>query len=684
MKTNEREGATTQSQTESTLAASRDAGVTWRVVMLCLALALFFGYVIPVIDYKFFNTFLGATHLPPGAIAALLILVVVVNPLLRLISAKAAFSRNETLTVYLSCLFSCLVPGIGGNNYFVSFLIGSFYYATAENKWFDFLKGLPPWFTPALNSDGTYNRYVVEAWYTGLSGGAGIPWGAWIVPLLAWGLFFFASFWMMGCLAVMLRAQWGDNEALSFPLLKLPLELTADVDEPQHGVFGRFFANPLMWVGFGMAVFVQLLNGLNLYFPDVPMISTNVNTNAMLSEAPWNQIYGVTIRIYPIVIGITYLLTSEISFSFWTFFLLLKFQFLMAYYMGFSAGSLPQVTGSGGPVFIVFQEVGANLAYAFLIFWAARRHLGHIARRAFGKEKSTPAEKQEALPYPVAFWGFILSFAAMVGWGIAAGISWHLSLLLWTMYLVIAVVLSRVVAEGGLLFVHHNWMPLGSFAHLLGAGPGTLISPATGLYPAAFMEFATIQDFRGSLMPSFIQSFKLAKDRGIAARPLFSLLFSVIAIGMVMAYTMNVRLGYENGGLGLQGWISKSGPQYLGGNLAGLSSLSQRINPGAWAWTGIGMAMIYLLVMARSRLLWFPLHPVGYIMAFTLPIYVFWFSIFLGWLAKSLITKYGGQDSARKTTPLFLGLALGDVAMMLIWIVVDGLMGRTGHQLMPG
>jgi hypothetical protein len=215
------------------------AGVTARVVLLCLALALFFGYAIPVIDYKFFNTFLGATHLPPGALAALLILVLIVNPALRLISQRLAFSRNEVLTVYLSCLFSCLVPGIGGNNYFVTFLIGSFYYSTAENKWFDFLKGLPPWFTPALNPDGTYNRYVVEAWFTGLAAGQSTPWSAWIVPLFAWGLFFFAAFWMMGCLSVMLRAQWGENEALSFPLLRLPLELTEDVDYPPSSPLSR-------------------------------------------------------------------------------------------------------------------------------------------------------------------------------------------------------------------------------------------------------------------------------------------------------------------------------------------------------------------------------------------------------------------------------------------------------------
>jgi hypothetical protein len=63
---------------------------------------------------------------------------------------------------------------------------------------------------------------------------------------------------------------------------------------------------------------------------------------------------------------------------------------------------------------------------------------------------------------------------------------------------------------------------------------------------------------------------------------------------------------------------------------------------------------------------------------------MFWFSIFLGWLCKGLIMRFGGIDTYRKVTPAFLGLVLGDVSMMLFWLAIDGWQGRTGHQLMPG
>ena len=664
--------------------AAHERGVTPRVVILSLLLAVFFAYVIPVIDYKFFNTFLGATHLPPGAVGALILLLLIVNPLLRLLSKRLALARNEVLTVYLTCLFSTLTVGIGGNNYFVSFIIGSFYYSTRENRWFDALKGLPPWFTPALGPNGSYNRVLVENWYQGIGSNQAVPWAAWLVPLAAWGLFFAAAFWMMACLSVMLRAQWGDSEVLAFPLLRLPLEMTRDMDENSR-VLPPFFRDSLMWSGFAIVIFIQGLNGLHLYFPDVPAFPLGIDTAPLLTEAPWNQVPGLGLRIFPIAVGISYLLTAEIAFSLWAFFLIFKLQYIAAYLLGFAPNSLPNVPQSGTKIFVGYQEVGAYLAYAILIFWSARRHFGHIWRRATGRARANAVEASEALPYPVAFWGFFVGFAVMTAWSHAAGVSLSLSLLLWISYVVIAVVLARVVAEGGLLFVHHDWMPLGSLAGLFGQGAGTLLSPAAGTAPAAFIEVAAIQDFRASLMPSFVQSFKLAHDRGIAARPLLALIGAVILVGMVVGFAMNVQMGYRGGGgLGLQGWLQLWGPRMAASNTYDMTNIGVTPDATAWLFTGVGMAVIAATVLMRARFAWFPFHPLGYLMATSYPAHAFWFSIFLGWLAKTLIGRYGGSDSARRVLPFFLGLALGDVMMMLFWIGVDGYFGRTGHQLMPG
>jgi hypothetical protein len=122
------------------------------------------GLCTSVVDYKLRNTFLGGAHLPPGAVGVLLALVLVVNPLLRLLSRhKNGFSRNEALTVYTTCLFSSLVPGHGSENFLVPNLLAPFYFATRENKWLEWLSPyLKPWLTPSLNADGTVNDVVVS------------------------------------------------------------------------------------------------------------------------------------------------------------------------------------------------------------------------------------------------------------------------------------------------------------------------------------------------------------------------------------------------------------------------------------------------------------------------------------------------------------------------------------------
>ena len=675
-------------------------GLTRRVVLLCLGLSVFFGYVVPIVDVKLSNTFMGAQHLPPSAVGVLLILLLVINPLLLLLSRsrRLAFSRNEILTVYITCLFSTLVPGHGGETFFISQLIAPFYYATPENHWIDLWhKHLQPWMTPALADGGTYGdtgRRVAEGWFNGLRTGETIPWAAWLVPLVAWGSLIFAMYGALCCLSVMLRAQWGEHEALAFPLLRLPLDMTEDVDQlpastgdpwkQRNTVFGRFFRNSLLWIGFGIAVFIQMLNGLNLYFPDVPRVPLFLDMWPMLREPPWNQIGSVPIFVWPIVVGITYLLTSEVSFSLWFFYWFMKFQLMLAYLMGFAPDTAPFSLQAWGRAFNSYQRIGAFIAYVAIVLWIGREHFKHIARRAFNRVPAKPGEENEALSYPVAFWGFMLCSAFIIIWGAVAGIRVDVTLTIWLLTLIMLIGLTRLVVEGGILLMTPNWMPLGVLGQIFNSGQGTWLSPQNGLVQANFMSGALIGDPRAFLMPSFVQGFKMAHDHKIPGRKLLLLIFACIFITFAMSCWMRIRLGYEHGGLTLGSWFFvKVGSQFPAW---WTNDLYNGVQSASWthgAWALLGAAFTYGLMLARSRLLWFPLHPIGFLLSLTWAMEQIWFSIFLGWLCKVLITRFGGIDTYRKTTPLFLGLALGDIAMILFWLVIDGWQGRMGHHLTP-
>lgn len=666
----------------------REGGVTFRVVVMCLGLAVFFGYLIPIVDLKLRNTMLGGTQMPVGGIAVLLVLLGL-NPLLSALRSEWRFSRNEMLTVYISCLFSCLVPGSGADTSFVPNLITPFYLATRENKWLEFLLPyIKPWMTPAIKAvDGQsqYNFAVVEPWFTGSTGA--IPWQAWAVPLIAWSALILAVYVMLGCFSVLLRAQWSEHEALSFPLLRVPLALTEEGEQAaKSGLGAALLHSPMMWCGFGVAVLIQGLNGLNLYFPDVPQVPLTVDTGQLYTEPPWNQIAWATPYVYPMAIGISYLLASEVSLSLWFFFWFFKLQLIAAYYLGYMPSTLPTTPTSQSKTFVGHQQIGAFLVFAAIVLWTGREHFAHVLRRSLSpvRVQAGEAEKSEALSYPIAFWGFAISFAFVVGWSCLAGIRPDIALTLWLLYLVITICLTRVVAEGGLLFVVHSWIPLGILGQLLNSGPNTWLPPSS-IVPAAVIQSSMMNLIRGFLLPSFVQSLKLAHDQKIKAKPLLRLIAGVILISFGMALWSNVRLGYENGGLQL------ADQSFVMGQPRNVATISNDLLAGArgvswtnWVWLAVGGVGTYALMLARARFPWFALHPIGYLMGLTFPMHLLWFSTLVGWACKVAIMRFGGADTYRRVTPFFLGLILGDVCMMLLWLCIDGWQGRVSHQLMPG
>lgn len=223
---------------------------------------------------------------------------------------------------------------------------------------------------------------------------------------------------------------------------------------------------------------------------------------------------------------------------------------------------------------------------------------------------------------------------------------------------------------------------MNTLAMLGGSGPGTWLLPAS-IVPSNILQLSMFTDMRAFLMPSFMQAFKLAQGRRIEMRKLLVLISVVILIGLGMSLWMNVRLGYEYGGLQLNRWVASGGPKAAAAYSSTLISSPPQVSLGNWFWLGIGIVETMGLSWARSQFLCFPLHPIGLLMCLTYPMGKMWFSIFLGWLAKTLISKFIGNESEQKLIPFFLGIVLGSVMMMLFWLVINVSTGVFNYNLMP-
>jgi hypothetical protein len=57
-----------------------------------------------------------------------------------------------------------------------------------------------------------------------------------------------------------------------------------------------------------------------------------------------------------------------------------------------------------------------------------------------------------------------------------------------------------------------------------------------------------------------------------------------------------------------------------------------------------------------------------------------WFCIFLGWLAKLLITRYGGAVAFRKAMPFFVGLVMGEFTTGSLWCIYGAITGQTVYH----
>jgi hypothetical protein len=81
----------------------------------------------------------------------------------------------------------------------------------------------------------------------------------------------------------------------------------------------------------------------------------------------------------------------------------------------------------------------------------------------------------------------------------------------------------------------------------------------------------------------------------------------------------------------------------------------------------VGFAIAALLALARMRFVWFPFHPLAYAVANGWGMHNLWSCVFVGWLIKAVVLRYGGLGRYRELIPFFLGLLLGEFFWGSLW-----------------
>jgi len=595
-----------------------------------------------------------------GAIFFFFLFVLLVQTGLKLIHPRLALAPQEMVVVYIMAIVGCAIPTMGLTEYLLPTTAGLLYYATPENNWAELIHPhVPSWLLP---SDYTAVKYF----YEGLPQEMPIPWAAWSTPLLAWIPLILCVYLAMICIAVILRRPWIQHERLNYPLVQVPIAMIEEGDKPAR--LNPFFKNPIMWVGFAIPFAISTVRALHNYFnfvPDIVLVSA-----IPLFRGTATQQIALS---FPMV-GFAFLVNLDITFSIWFFNLIAQVQQGTFGILGVT--STETLNYASFPI-IAHQGMGAMIVLVFFSVWSARRHLTAVFRKALVGDPQVD-DSDEIMSYRVAVFCLIGSTLFIWAWLWQIGMAfWVVPIYLFAMFLLF-VGITRIVAEAG---VAATRAPLIA-ADFVTSGLGNSILGAQTLTALSF-TYVWAADIRTFVLASCANGLKLAEEhlhqrrRGLLWAILLAILISLGASIWTVLY-----LSYSYGGVNLEPWFFGSGPQVPFRFVAREIGTPHGPNLTGWISTGAGAGVMTLLMAARHRLLWWPLHPMGYVLSAStyLTNYIS-FSVFLAWLVKLIILKYGGPAYFRKARPFFLGLIAGQLTAAGVWLVIDHFTGMTDNKV---
>ncbi|MBI4556324.1 MAG: hypothetical protein HY706_01955 [Candidatus Hydrogenedentes bacterium] len=644
-------------------------GVTPRAIGVGLVFVLLECGLVHYVDQMIHGSLTFHLVPAPAIIVLLFVLVWGVNTPLRGLRPGWALTTREVLVVYCMLGVGMTAPSIGLAQVLVPALAAPVYYASPSNKFqeiFQLGTGdiIPKWLAPqdfdAIK--GIFSRTSIGP----------IDWGlvfrTWAGPLSLWGLWVFVFFFVYVCMMSIVRKQWVQREQLTFAYNVVPEYMSLMPDPEEKALVSPFWRNRWTWAGFLIPFVYHLFANLYVISPVFPRIPIDINLEALFTEFPWNGIGYLYIYISIHSVAFFMLLTEEMLFSLWFFWVVNKALTVLFYAFGINE----TYSDFFSPV-MNDQGTGAFLGYFLVILWMMRSHLRTVVDRAVHFRVGAD-EAEEPLTYRMATWGLIGGVAFLVAFLWVAGANPFWSLLVVSLILVYWMVLTRLVAEAGLFMSQGPW-PVHDFVAKLAGTTALTVQTWTvlGFFKSIFLRWYTI-------MPAYILGgYKLADRHKLNTRRLVFAMLLAIFVSIVAAFATTLWLNYSYGGLNLSPWkarnlalepfetIRRYYDTPLGPDLKSLSVV------------GVGGAVTLFLSIMRMNFTWWPFHPLGYLTSNLYIIHYFWIHILIAWVGVRTITKYGGLDLLRKLRPFFVGMVIGGLMSGGFWWVVDYFYYVTTH-----
>lgn len=617
--------------------------------------------VVPYNNFRLNNTYVSDSFLPEIVIGFLLLLILAANPLLRLIGPRWMLDRRQVALICSLMLFAAIIPSNGLMRMFPRFVaemnqgLNTNVTTARIAAPAGFRQALFPDPLPTLAPDGrvkTNETPLSEQFITELDEGASVPWKAWVAPMASWGMLILAMWAMMIGLGGVVYPQWRDHERLPFPLLNVYQALIGGGEEDTGRALPALFYSRAFWIGCAVVFIIHAFRGLAIFtdgaFPSFPL-SWKLNeyfSDSVLRHAPPTLNSQI---IFFSIVGVAYFIPSRYAISIW------GWVFAYAWYLTLGNAYIPSFNSGQ----MDDQAFGSLLAIAVWILWLGRAHWAQVGRAMFGKAGNDAEARRNA----VAGWLFALGCAGIVLWLCWAGCALWWSVLAMLGCAMVSLLMARLVAETG---VPVFWLGRISVGSLTALFPLAWQSPQILLFAGVFGVLLT----RATAVSAAVMStLALGLDSKATPSHHTRLLLggvAVLLIGFIVCGAVHLNMGYHSDQVSTQ---AKTGAavinEWARADRSDYAFFTSERNH-QFAGFGIGAGLLW----ACSRFPSWPIHPVGMLFCrFSIGNLV-WFSIFLGWLLKTAITRLFGGGAYRKARPLFLGLIMGELLAVIVWTLV--------------
>ena len=632
--------------------AAADRGITVRTVLIGLGFIAGLDTLAIYIRYVSHGSLMTYSHIPMAMLIVLILMLFGGAMVARL--TGVTLSLSEWHTILAMGVVGAAVPCFGLTGYLIGFMAAPHYFSTPENAWEKhLLPRVPDWLIPS--DDGM----AVSWFFEGLPKGAGVPWGAWALPLLWWGTMIAAAFVALACVAVIFRKQWVQNERLVFPAMAPLIDLASNPGSGRH-FLPEFSRHYLFWIGFGISFGMIAWNCINYILPGFPQFPIYSSRWYWIDRQypPINGFLGL------FTIFFSYFASLDVLFSIWFFDLVFILEGGALNQMGLTAISPYYYRGV-----YYWQTAGAFVVLVCSIFWVARRHLWEVFRKALGRAPDVD-DRDELLSYRSALIGLAAGLAYMWMWLVRIGFDPMQGAMLLVAMIFAYVGMARIIADTGLPYTNVPVGPWGLVAPWIG---GQGISATTEV-AYRFSSILT-SHFKGLFLPALSHVGRVSEGIRGDKRRVMAAIGLGAAVSLIVSVVLTLHLGYRDGAYNFNSWeivrAAESGFNSTVDSIKKPKPPFYRENPEELTFFGVGGGLMAALLYLRYRFVRWPLHPVGLAISGSYLARRTSFTIFVAWLIKLVMLKVGGPAVYRKSRPFFIGLLVGYIMGVALSAFVD-------------